>query len=48
MPFFYQIILMAEEGEKRPDQTVAATTARALGEPAPVRQLSTRPVPGAK
>lgn len=39
---------MAEEGEKRPDQTVETTTAQALWKPAPVRQLSTRPIPGAK
>lgn len=45
---FYQIFLMLEEEKKRPDQTVETTTAQALWKPAPVRQLSTRPVPGAK
>ena len=39
---------MLEEEKKRPDQTVETTTAQAVWKPAPVRQLSTRPVPGAK
>lgn len=41
-------IFDGRRGQNRPDQTVEKTTAQALWKPVPVRQLSRRPVLGAK